>query len=234
MDLNNVSKFLAFDFDGVIFNPTRLMIEAYNHAIAKIIGRPVDKSQLLPLLRNSPFKVLKHFVPDSYRQAYSFYDAYFTKHTHEVTECDLYPSMKEILHKLDKKYALGLVTSQTRKRLSGLLRAFEIRYLFSVIIAYNDVPRGKKKPNPYPIHLAMQWAEIPENQMVYIGDAPSDIQAAKRAGVTSVGVTWGLYEVSVISYEEPDYLIENPEELLGIFRNSSHHIDASENHIYVW
>jgi phosphoglycolate phosphatase-like HAD superfamily hydrolase len=50
-----------------------------------------------------------------------------------------------------------------------------------------------------------------------VGDAPFDIKAAKAAGLYSVGVTWGgIHARELLEAEEPDALVDAPEELLGV------------------
>lgn len=46
-----------------------------------------------------------------------------------------------------------------------------------------------------------------------IGDEVRDIQAAKRAGVNSIAVTWGLQDASILEQYEPTHVVSSVEEL---------------------
>jgi len=48
-----------------------------------------------------------------------------------------------------------------------------------------------------------------------VGDSPSDIQAAQRLGLISVGVATGHYNRQELAQEKPDLLLENLTELAG-------------------
>ena len=48
-------------------------------------------------------------------------------------------------------------------------------------------------------------------------DAPFDIQAAKAAGLFSIGVTWGgIHARERLEAEEPDALVDTAEELHAV------------------
>jgi pyrophosphatase PpaX len=51
---------------------------------------------------------------------------------------------------------------------------------------------------------------------VYVGDAPSDLQAARAAGVAAVGVTWGAFDYDGLAVERPDAIATTPAELARI------------------
>jgi pyrophosphatase PpaX len=48
---------------------------------------------------------------------------------------------------------------------------------------------------------------------VYVGDSPYDLQAAKAAGVRSVGVTWGVFRRESLEAESPDMVVDSVEDL---------------------
>jgi len=50
----------------------------------------------------------------------------------------------------------------------------------------------------------------------YIGDTTGDIKEGKQAGVKTVGVTWGWHSKEKMAAAEPDYLFDNPQELLKL------------------
>lgn len=50
-------------------------------------------------------------------------------------------------------------------------------------------------------------------EAAYIGDTPVDVEAGKAAGVTTIGVTYGLSNVSEMRRARPDYLIHSFDEM---------------------
>jgi phosphoglycolate phosphatase len=49
-----------------------------------------------------------------------------------------------------------------------------------------------------------------------VGDAISDVRQGKLAGVRTVAVTWGFQERELLEQEAPDFVINNPKDLLKI------------------
>jgi len=50
-----------------------------------------------------------------------------------------------------------------------------------------------------------------------IGDAVSDIRAAREAGIISVAIGWGHQSKEKLITENPDILVDQPEDLLTLF-----------------
>ena len=72
------------------------------------------------------------------------------------------------------------------------------------------------KPGPEPIEHALELLGRPREGAVYVGDAASDLQAARAAGVAAVGVTWGAFDYDGLAAERPDAIATSPAELAGI------------------
>ncbi|MGR3376400.1 HAD family hydrolase [Salipiger abyssi] len=75
---------------------------------------------------------------------------------------------------------------------------------------FRDVLGGDRHPGKAAALRSMPQA------VLMIGDAKSDIDAARQAGLRSVGVLWGWQDRSML--EGADYLAERPEELLTFAR----------------
>lgn len=92
---------------------------------------------------------------------------------------------KKLLEQFHEKHSLGIVTGRPKEETMLVLRKFQVDTLFDVIVAMEDYPPEKAKPDPYPIKLALE--KIGKKLAVYIGDSVDDIVAAKLAGVRAIG-----------------------------------------------
>ena len=62
--------------------------------------------------------------------------------------------------------------------------------------------------------LALQRLGADAEDAAYVGDSPFDIRAAKAGGLHAIGVTWGkIHAREVLEPEQPDALVDTPEEL---------------------
>lgn len=117
----------------------------------------------------------------------------------------LLPGVRRMLSKLRRDFVLGLVTSGDGKRVRRQLRQFEFTGLFAACICAEDAPR--RKPHPAPLKYAMRCMKMRAQDCVYVGDAPEDIEMARRAGVRSIGVIGPFPTARQIRAARPDVLL---------------------------
>jgi pyrophosphatase PpaX len=90
-----------------------------------------------------------------------------------------------------------------------------IEHLFETVVGGDETERHK--PDPAPLLLALDRLSAHPDEAAYVGDAPFDVKAAKAAGVHAIGVTWGgIHARERLEAEQPDALVDNAEELLGV------------------
>jgi len=80
-----------------------------------------------------------------------------------------------------------------------------------VVIGAESVQR--KKPDPEAIQLILAKLGTSPEATVVVGDANTDIQAAKAAGTISCGVTYGYGSRQEIMEAYPDFIIDRAEQL---------------------
>ena len=67
---------------------------------------------------------------------------------------------------------------------------------FSVALGADDVPAPK--PHPDGLFQLCKKLNVDPVRCIYVGDSPTDGQAATAAGMQSIGVTWGSHPTSTI------------------------------------
>jgi len=104
-------------------------------------------------------------------------------HLETIKVLDGVPDMLNSLRDLD--IILGVVSNK-----NGILLREEAEFLrweayFHAIVGANDAE--KDKPDPAPIYLSLENSQLnPDETIWYVGDAPSDLECAHRAGVLPV------------------------------------------------
>jgi HAD superfamily hydrolase (TIGR01509 family) len=118
---------------------------------------------------------------------------------------------RRVLAKLGSTQHLGLVTSGDRDRVARQLSEFRLTTLFAARVCSGDTLR--KKPHPEPLRLALRQMELHPSTCVYVGDAPQDVEMARRAGVRAIGVLGPFPTEKRLRAAQPDFLIGSIEEL---------------------
>jgi phosphoglycolate phosphatase len=84
----------------------------------------------------------------------------------------------------------------------------------------DDIPR---KPDPTGVFRLLEEAGLPLDGCWYIGDSEIDIDTARGAGCTAVGVTWGFRDRDAIAAAEADYIcysVDELREVIGLVKSS--------------
>ncbi len=129
----------------------------------------------------------------------------------------LLPGARDVLRWLRGKYRLGIVTAGSRPRVRKQIRHFEFADHFSACVYSEDTV--KKKPHPAPLELALQRLGARPEECVYVGDAPEDVEMARRAGVHAIGVLGPFPTAERIRAADPDVLLNSIRELPKYLRS---------------
>ena len=70
------------------------------------------------------------------------------------------------------------------------------------------------KPNPQSVLNVLEKLNVTPDECLFIGDSGVDMQTAKNAQITAVGVLWGFRERSELIKNGADKIISSPLELL--------------------
>jgi len=128
------------------------------------------------------------------------------------TECPpLLPGARTVLRRLERSFVLGIVTSGSRGRVRQQLREFGLADCFSTCVFSEDAPR--RKPHPAPLQLALKRLRAAPEDSIYVGDAPEDIEMARRAGLRAIGVLGPFPTAERIRAAQPDLLLRSIRDL---------------------
>lgn len=118
---------------------------------------------------------------------------------------------KEVLSNLflRKNTFVGLITAQPRELVVPLLDKFDIGGFF----LYRAFHVLDKKET---IRRLLKREDIDPKNCYYVGDTPSDMRHAKKAGVVAVSFLNGYVPEDLIMNSAPDFIIRNLEEILKI------------------
>jgi pyrophosphatase PpaX len=146
----------------------------------------------------------------------------------------LFDVYREFNHRVHDEYVTvfpGMLELCDALRARGIpIAVATSKMLDAVVLAYGVIPgleeridamvtiesTATHKPGPEPIEHALALLGRPREGAVYVGDAASDLQAARAAGVAAVGVTWGAFDYEGLAAEAPDAIATTPAELAGI------------------
>ena len=203
---------VLFDLDGTLTNSLPLIRRTYKK-VFRDMGLSWDETNISHLVSLPLREIGKKFAGEHKEQ--EFFDRYQHFYRQEHDEyIHLFPGTEDMLNALQAHYKLGIVTSKSRIGTEMTVEFLNLAKWFSPIITADDVKNHK--PHPEPVIKALNALEAEPNQAVFIGDSPLDIQAGNSAGVSTIAVSWGMVEETVLIKHAPDYVASTREELLSI------------------
>lgn len=192
-------RLIFFDFDGVIVESLPRMLEIWREACASVgSARMPEEEDLRTLREMSVSGTFNHVgLAESSRETYErVFDA--------ALDADKPPSplvngIASVLMDLAQQNCLILVTSNRRKAVDRTFEAARLSECFTDILS-RDCETSKEK------QIAAALAKRPKlgSDAILVGDAISDLEAAQRAGIAAVAVTWGYQRQAFIAEHFPD------------------------------
>jgi pyrophosphatase PpaX len=205
---------VLFDLDGTVIDSGAIILASMRHAAREVLGAEFADEELMAAVGGPGLEEQMHaLAPDRVAELVDVYRAH-NEPLHEELVCCA--GMDDVLVRLKEEgRRLGIVTAKRRQTVDLAFARIPIEHLFETVVGGDETARHK--PDPEPLLLALDRMGAQAGEAVYVGDAPFDIKAAKAAGLFSVGVTWGgIHARERLAAEEPDALVDTPEELLGV------------------
>jgi pyrophosphatase PpaX len=133
-----------------------------------------------------------------------------------------FPGIAELLATIaEAGLPIGVVTSKRRFAAESDVAFYGLDTWVEKLVAADDLPWHK--PDPRPVLYGLQLLATGRGvevydpaHCVYVGDSPFDIQAGRKAGTDTVGVTWGLFSEDVLRAENPGSIAHSTTELCSI------------------
>jgi len=129
----------------------------------------------------------------------------------------LFPGIQGCLSQLQElEIPWGIVTNKPRRFAEPLITNFNLQPAPGVLVCPEDV--SQSKPHPESLQLAAATLKLPADRCVYVGDHARDIEAGKRAGMTTIAAAYGyIAEYSEALSWNADILVNQAAELPEVF-----------------
>ncbi len=182
-------KAIIFDMDGTLGDTLSLCIESYRHCVAELTGRMPTAAEVEAYFGVSDRGVLGKLLGMS-PEAPNLPIARFAQ-LYEQLHAEYAPKpfdgIHELLGRLSKRgLRLAVVTGKESYTALPTLRRFGLGRYFEMCL-YGDPDSNVKAKR---LQEYMQRTGIAAHEMLYVGDMPTDVEQAHRAGVRMVCAAW--------------------------------------------
>lgn len=208
---------VIFDLDGTLLNTLEDLEDSVNFALT-LHGFPTRTTdEIRRFLGNGVARLIELSIPyginnSNFEKCLADFKQYYSKNMQNKTSP--FNGIMELLSQLSKKnYKLAIVSNKFDSAVKSLNKLYFGEY---INVAIGESKNVSRKPSPDSVFEALKELNSNTDTAVYVGDSEVDVQTAKNAGITCIGVTWGFRYRSVLEQNGADYIIDKPDELLRI------------------
>jgi pyrophosphatase PpaX len=206
---------ILFDLDGTIVDSREAYIQAAISAFNNMGQRMVNTKTALEIPRRLEQNLtIDDIVKGDVKRFLDLYLRNFYKLAKAKTKP--IPMVENALETLSRKAKLALVTMRfvPKEDVIEELKQFSLAEYFSYVVTALDT--GKPKPSPEALIKCVRALDVQICDCLMVGDSISDVRAGKAAGTVTVAVLTGLFTREELSRENPDFILDNVNELSNI------------------
>lgn len=207
-----------FDLDGTLLDTLKALTYTTNLVMEHFGLGPVDeehmrrfvgdgyKMQLKRALRFCGDEKLEHL-----EESFPVYTGLFARYC--LYQVKPYEGIPELLTGLkERNIRIAVLSNKPHERtLENIETVFGKGY-FDYIAG--EQPGMPKKPDPAGVLKILDTLKVKPSECLYFGDTNTDMRTGLGAGLTTVGVTWGLRDRKELEAFHPSFIIDHPRQVL--------------------
>jgi len=203
---------IVFDWDGTLFDSTRLIARCIQAACA-------DLGAAVPSDRDANYVIglgladaLRHAAPDvpsaRYRELADRYRHHYLSGQDDIVLFD--GTLEMLLALKARNHWLAVATGKTRRGLDQALAGSPLAGLFD---ATRTADETRGKPDPAMLIELMRELGASTDRTLMVGDTTHDLQLAANAGCASVAVSFGAHEHDEFASHRPLHVAHSTADL---------------------
>lgn len=202
-------KIIVFDFDGTLADSVPLIRDIYSEMAIKNKWKTLTDEDY-ELLRRGTLRDARKWsgipfwrLPLTLRSAKRLMKL-------ESEKVKLFPGVAELIRDLN---AQGFKLYVLSRNLAGTISRVLVRHGLQNELEIIDPSRGSFGSKATALRRLLRRKHYNRQNVWMVGDEVRDVRAAKRAGVNSIAVSWGIQDLSILEKFEPTYTAGSLKEL---------------------
>lgn len=204
---------IIFDLDGTLVDSSRAIVECINYALA---ARGLPKAPDDEITKNIGMPLEEMFSPFSRIDLAGLVRLYREHYRRVFLEKTfLLPGVMEALEMAaGRRYRLAVATTKPAYFARPILENLGVWSFFDTLAGGEEVAR--LKPSPDLLNLALERLCLGNDETLYVGDHPVDVEAAAAAGIAIVCVATGFWSRGELETLGPAAVIDRLPDLLPL------------------
>lgn len=180
-------KAILFDIDGTLLDTFEMNFVPLTQIVQEELGIPFTLEQTKPLCFQPGLTTMRQLGFPDVEASYARWVAAVNSYGKDAVPFD---GMMETLQALQNAgIRLGIVSSKMHKQYAiDIGRCDMDRFMETAVLAEDT---EQHKPHPEPLLEALRRLQLQPEDVLYVGDGPSDSEAAFNAGIDFGFAAWG-------------------------------------------
>lgn len=204
---------IIFDFDGTMADSFTLIRQLYNKHAPEYGVRTIESEAHWQEIRRMSFRQLMHEFDVKPYQIPRYLVTAKKLMLNEADKIELFTGIVEIIKQLrGEGNELYVLSSNTEELVGKILAKNGISNQMTVMKSSRLFGKSQS------VKRLIKQLKISTDSVLLIGDETRDIEAANKAGVRSIGVTWGFHPEDVLQVSNPTFIANKPQEIVEIIQ----------------
>jgi pyrophosphatase PpaX len=205
-------KGILWDLDDTLLDTLPGRMKSLAYAYERCMGSRTDPHALWRSTRGGTLEDLgRRLLGEDYtRFATTYREHYYA----ERREIRAYEGIHAVLEDCaEAGLSLAVVTSKVSWGAVEELSQANILQYFAAVVGFDDTECHK--PDPEPVYAALERLVIDDPaDVLFVGDSPADVFAARNAGCRSIAALWGCLDHELLRDAAPDLIAAVPDEVV--------------------
>ena len=217
-----MKKLVIFDLDGTLLNTIEDLGQAANYALERNGYATHSMASYPYFVGNGVRRLMTRVLPEDARddetvdRVLGDFMEYYNEHCTDYTKH--YNGMPELLQDLqDKNVGIAVASNKYQQAVDKIIAHYFPTIDFVAIEGHRE--GVNVKPDPSVLFAILSQAQVAKAETLYVGDSGVDMEAARRAGIDSVGVTWGFRSKKELVEYHANVIVNNPIDILDVVEN---------------
>lgn len=204
-----MKKTVIFDFDGTLANSLATAVVIYNQMAPGFKCKTITEVDVQELRSMKAHEVFSHLNIGFIKLPILLARGKRKMKIKDIKPFDgIIETVKELLN---QNHTLGILTSNSKKNIEEFLKLNDLEGCFEFV--YTSRKLFAKSIMLFKI---MAEHKLKAEDVFYVCDETRDIEASRRLHIPAISVTWGYNTKEALARLNPDFLIDEPKELLRV------------------
>lgn len=207
-------KAVIFDFDGTLADSLEVFLKVAQELLG--VTQTPSPEEIEEMRGMKSLEIMKKFDIKAWRLPKLLLEGRKAM-AKEADSINLFQGIDKMLHDLKEDgYKVYVISTNSKPIISKVLRKADV----SRFITYTDAGASitGKSAN---IRRLMKQRSLERSECVYVGDEVRDIEAARKAKIRVISVSWGFNSKKLLSSHNPDIIIDSPSEMIQALKQLS-------------